>query len=235
MNTMRLFSPRPETAFPTSVRFRRPFALAVRGLILAGACLLLAGPCLADTTVTVVNLSPDHADLMINGMVLRRMHAGQTSPDGVRLISATREAAEIEVGGKRLTLRIGQMAGGSVSIEATPHGEFYTTAQINGVTTRALVDTGASTVTVNATDARRMGIDYARGKRIKMSTANGESTGWQVTLAAVQVGSIVLHNVEGTVVEGGPEKLRQALIGMTFLNQVDMQRSGTTMVLTRRP
>ncbi len=235
MNTLRPSPPESGILLSTLLRFLQPAAVCRRGLVLAGAWLCFAGPCRADTTVTVINLSTDHADLMINGMVLRRMHAGQTSPDGVRLISATRESAEIEVDGKRMTLRSGQTAGVSVSIPASPHGEFVTTAQINGVSTRALVDTGASTVTINATEAKRMGIDYSRGKRIRMSTANGECGGWHVTMNSVQVGSIVLRNVEGTVIDGGPEKLRQTLIGMTFLNQVDMQRSGSTMVLTKRP
>jgi aspartyl protease family protein len=184
--------------------------------------------------VSVLTLSTDHADLMINGVVLRRMHAGQTSPEGVRLISATPEAAEIEVDGKHFTLRRGQVVGASVSIEADSRGHFVTTVQINGVSTQAMVDTGASDVTINSTDAGRMGIDYSHGKRIRMSTANGECKGWHVTLASVQMGNIVLRNVQGTVVEGGAEQLRQALVGMTFLSQVDMQRSGATMVLTRR-
>jgi aspartyl protease family protein len=203
-------------------------------MMLAAVCLLAAGTCRADTQVMVISLSPDHADLMINGVILRRMHAGQTSPDGIHLISATRESAEIEVDGKRLTLRMGQMAGASVSIEANRHGQFLTTAQINGVPVQALMDTGASDVTINSADAKHMGVDYTRGRRIIMSTANGQCPGWHVTLASVQVGNIVLHNVPGSVVEGGPEKLRQALIGMTFLNQVDMQRTGSTMVLTKK-
>ena len=193
-----------------------------------------AWPCFAATTVTVVSLAPDHADLMINGVVLRRMHAGQTSPDGVHLISATTEAAEIEVDGTHFTLRRGQVVGASVSIEADRQGQYLTTAQINGVPTRAMVDTGASDVAINSADAKRMGIDYARGKRFKHTTANGEIWCWHVTLASVQVGNIILRNVPGSVIEGGAERLRQPLIGMTFLSQVDMQRSGATMVLSKR-
>ncbi len=201
---------------------------------MAGICLLSAWSCLADTTVSVLSLAPDHADLMINGVVLRRMHAGQTSPDGVHLISATADTAEIEVDGKHFTLRKGQVVGASVSIEADRHGQYLTTAQINGVPTRAMVDTGASDVAINSADAKRMGIDYARGKRFKHSTANGDIWCWHVTLASVQVGNIMLHNVPGSVVEGGAERLRQPLIGMTFLSQLDMQRSGSTMVLSKR-
>ena len=66
--------------------------------------------------------------------------------------------------------------------------------------TQAVVDTGASDVTINITDAGRMGIDYVHGKRVTMNTANGPCRGWHVTLASVQVGNIVLRDVPGLVV-----------------------------------
>ena len=188
----------------------------------------------AETTVKVVGLAADHADLMVNGHVLRRMKSGQTSPEGVRLISATREEAELEVDGKRCTLRRGQAAGGSVSLQANPQGHFLTTIRINGVPTEALVDTGASDVAINSAEAKRMKINYTAGRRITINTANGQCPAWQVTLATVQVGDIELRNVQGSVIEDGPEKLRQTLLGMAFLSQVEMQRSGSTLTLSKR-
>lgn len=188
----------------------------------------------AETTVKVVGLAPDHADLMVNGLVLRRMKAGQTSPEGVRLISATREEAELEVDGKRCTLRKGQAAGGSVSLQANPQGHFLTTIRVNGVPTQALVDTGASDVAINSAEAKRMKINYTAGRRVTINTANGQCPAWQVTLSSVQLGEIELRNVQGSVIEGGPERLKQTLLGMTFLSQLDMQRSGSTLTLSKR-
>ncbi len=189
---------------------------------------------LAETTVKVVGLAPDHADLMVNGLVLRRMKAGQTSPEGVRLISATREEAEIEVDGKRCTLRKGQGVATSVSLQADRQGHFFTTIKINGVSTQALVDTGASDVVLNSVEAKRMRINYTGGRRIIINTANGQCSAWQVTLASVQLGEIELRNVQGSVIEGGPERLKQTLLGMTFLSQLDMQRSGSALTLSKR-
>lgn len=191
-------------------------------------------PSFAETTVKVLGLGPDRADLMVNDLVLRRMKVGQTSPEGVQLISATRDEAVLVVDGKRCTLRRGQGVATSVSLQADPHGHFVTTIRINGVTTTAMVDTGASDVVINSAEAKRMKINYSAGKRIIVSTANGECPAWQVTLASVQLGNIELHNVQGSVTEGGSEKLRQTLLGMTFLNQLDMQRSGSVMTLKKR-
>jgi predicted aspartyl protease len=55
-----------------------------------------------------------------------------------------------------------------------------------------------------------------------------------VTLATVSVGSITLQNVEGTVMESGRGELSITLIGMTYLNGVDLRRAGDTLTLSRR-
>ena len=216
---------------------RRPaflfFGVLTRWGAVVSICVASVSLCLAETTVKVLGLATDHADLMVNGQVLRRMQTGQTSPEGVRLISATRDEAEVEVDGKRCTLRKGQGVANTVSLQADPHGHFYTTIKINGVSTQALVDTGASDVAINSVEARRMKIHYTQGRRVIVSTANGQCPAWQVTLASVQVGDIEMRNVMGSVIEGGPERLRQTLLGMTFLSQVDMQRSGSTLTLSR--
>jgi aspartyl protease family protein len=203
-------------------------------LLIVVLCFLIPAAAVAETTVKVVGLAPDHADLMVNGLVLRRMKAGQTSPEGVKLISATREEAELEVDGKRCTLRKGQGMAAAVSLKANAQGHFFTTVRINGVPTEALVDTGASDVAINSVEAKRMKINYTGGRRVIMNTANGQCPAWQVTLASVQLGEIELKNVQGSVIEGGPEKLRQTLLGMAFLSQLDMQRSGSTLTLQKR-
>jgi len=67
-----------------------------------------------------------------------------------------------------------------------------------------------------------------------MATAGGARTGYRVRLASVQVGQITLHGVDGVVIEGGGSELPITLIGMTFLNGVDLRRVGDTLLLTRR-
>ena len=48
----------------------------------------------------------------------------------------------------------------------------------------------------------------------------------------VQLGDIVLRDVDATVSLGN--ELPIVLLGMSFLNQVEMQRAGRTLTLTRR-
>ena len=186
------------------------------------------------TTVMVMSLETDRAQVLVNGTAVRTLRAGQTSPEGVRLVAADRTKAVLEVDGKALTLGIGQSTVATVELKADARGHFVTTAYINGVPTRALIDTGATTVAVSTDEAQRMAISYAGAPRVRVSTAGGPRTGYRVMLATVSVGSITLQNVEGTVMEGGRGELSITLIGMTYLNGVDLRRAGDTLTLTRR-
>ena len=56
----------------------------------------------AAPTVMVMSLGQDRADLVINGTVIRTLRSGETSPEGVRLISANRAEALIEIEGRQL-------------------------------------------------------------------------------------------------------------------------------------
>jgi aspartyl protease family protein len=65
-----------------------------------------------------------------------------------------------------------------------------------------------------------------------METANGNVLGYIVTLDEVRVGDITINNVHGIVYPG--DELPIMLLGMSFLNRMEMQRNGETMVLTKR-
>ena len=55
---------------------------------------------------------------------------------------------------------------------------------------------------------------------------------YKVKLDEVRIGDIVLNNVDGMVLAG--DNLPMALLGMSFLNRMEMKRDGETMVLTKR-
>jgi aspartyl protease family protein len=206
---------------------------SVRSVLALAFLAIFTGPVVA-ATVMVMSLAPGRADVVINGMTVRTLRDGQSSPEGVVLVSATPEAAVIETDGKRYTLRLGQGTISTVVLKANAGGLFLTTAYINGVPAQVVVDTGASTVAINRADAGRMGIDYASGQRAAFRTANGSAIAWKVTLASVQVGEIVVSNVAAAVLEGTAEQLPIVLLGSTFLQHVDVQRSGDTLTITKR-
>ena len=74
-------------------------------------------------------------------------------------------------------------------------------------------------------------MDYRKGEQGFTNTAGGPVRAFRVRLDRVRLGDIELSGVEGVVIEQG---LDIALLGMSFLNRVEMKREGQTMTLIRR-
>ncbi len=200
--------------------------------LLAVAVFLWIGSA-AATTVYVTSIGPNEVQVIINGSVARTLRPGETSPEGVKLAEIRGATAYFELGGAKLAMSIGSSTQSEAVLRADRRGHFAVNALINGVAVPALIDTGASGVTVNAEQARRMGIDLRQAQRGSSRTANGSVPVYYVTFAQVRVGDIALANVPGAVVDGGTDRLAVALIGMSFLRQVEMRRAGDTMTLSQ--
>lgn len=207
--------------------------------IVASLALLL--PAAADAAdVNVVGLFPGKAVVVIDGGAPRVLSVGQKTAEGVILLSTDRESATFTINEQKRTLKIGQHHSGpapasssqSATLTADLRGHFVVDGQINGGPVRFLVDTGATSIALSSADAKRLGIDYRSGQPGLMGTANGTATAYRVRLDSVRVGDIVVNNVEGAVLEGN--QMPVALLGMSFLNRMEMKRDGQTMVLIRR-
>ncbi|MEK6594807.1 MAG: TIGR02281 family clan AA aspartic protease [Pseudomonadota bacterium] len=215
----------------------------MRNLRLLPGVFLFAASLANAADVNVIGLFSGKAVLVIDGGKPRTLSAGQSTPEGVKLISATSESAVVEIGGKRQTLapgqstHIGSIASGSgqsqVKLTADSGGHFFTTATINGISLKFLVDTGASLITLSSTHAKNAGINYLSGQKAALMTANGLVPAYRVKLDTVRLGDITLSNVDGVVVEGNALS-GAGLLGMSFLNRVEMRREGDQMTLTRR-
>jgi aspartyl protease family protein len=107
-----------------------------------------------------------------------------------------------------------------------------TSGQVNGIPVRFAVDTGATFVTFPASEARRLGLDYVNGQKMLMNTANGSALAYRIKLDTVRVGDITMNGVDAVVIEGA--SLSVVLLGMSFLNRVDIKREGEIMTLTKR-
>lgn len=210
-------------------------------IILATATLIFATSVLAETRLNVVGLFSGKALVSINGGSPESIGAGQTK-NGVKLINATSESATFMVEGKRQTLKMGQAA--SVASNATPvnnnpvslyadsRGHFTGNLSINGASLKYLVDTGATTVALNSGDAKFAKIDYEKGEKVPVNTANGVVTAYLVKLNTLKIGTITLNNVEAVVNEGGSPDI--VLLGMSALNKLDMKRDNSIMTLTKK-
>ena len=205
--------------------------------------LLVCVPALA-ADVNLNGIIGTKALLVIDGAKPRWLSAGETSPEGIKLMSIGADSAVFELSGQRQTIKLGQSerlavgsaaspsAGKSVTLIADGRGHFVTTGQINGSSVRFLVDTGASFISLASGEAKRHGINYLEGQRASMSTANGVVPTYKVKLDEVRVGDVTLNNVDGMV--HADNSLPVVLLGMSFLNRMEMIRDGEKMVLTKR-
>jgi aspartyl protease family protein len=204
--------------------------------------LIASVPCvIALEKIVVLGLFKDKAIVEIDGRK-RSLTAGAMSPEGVRLIAANSSEALIEVNGKRGTYTLGTHIGSayaSVSPQATVQiwpdatGMYTVEGNINQFPIKFLVDTGASTVAMNKHQAKRLGLDYKLNSvEGKASTASGIARAYYLTLKKVRVGEIELKEVPAVVIDGDFPLV--SLLGMSFLNRVDMMRNGRMLELRKK-
>lgn len=213
----------------------------VTKVFMLGALLLVAEAAVAVDKISLQALFKDKAIIIVDG-ARRVLKSGEESPEGVRLLATdTREEkAEIEIAGRREMLRLGVVTAsfgsggkGSVTLYPDRGGHFFADGTVNGVSVRFMVDTGATVVAMNSVVANRVGIDYRKlGRPGMASTPGGNVRTYDLTLNAIQVGDITLHNVAASVIEGSHP--RESLLGMSFLGQLDMKRDGEKMELNER-
>ena len=213
---------------------RRDVAMKLVALLLGVSLMLPPALAAAATSVFVMSLSAGKAQVVINRSAVHVMTQGQTSPEGVTLTSATPTVAQFIVDGRAVQLGLGQSTVVQTEIVADSAGNYFTTATINGVPVPAQIDTGATTVVLNATDAARLGVDYVRAPQIISQTANGRVRAYDVFLRHVQVGNIAMNNVRAAVLEGGPAQLSHVLIGMSFLQGIELHNAGRRMELIQK-
>lgn len=213
-------------------------ALAAAWCLIGLAAAMLPGHAAqAATSVALSGRFGDEALLVIDGGAPRALSPGQ-SANGVTVISVGDQQATVELNGRRLQLRIGsapvalgRVAGQRTVLIANAAGGFATEGSINGKPIRMVIDTGATLVSLSRQQAQHLGLSLDGGEPTRILTANGVIIGTRVTLSRVRVGSIELHDI-AAVVSDSPMPF--ALLGMSFLRQVNMRHDGNELTLTPR-
>lgn len=190
----------------------------------------------AQANIKAVGLMPGMAILEQDGQRIV-IKAGEEK-QGIRLVRADSEQCLIIVDGQRQTLLLGaSLASGYVAPQSKEvrlaqqfGGHYYVNAKMNGRTIKMLVDTGASHVTLSGNVARRMGIEYANGRRGVSSTASGRVPSYMVQVNDITVEGIKRYNVWVNVIEGGHPEV--PLLGMSFLGQLKIQQDNGELVLS---
>ena len=110
-------------------------------------------------------------------------------------------------------------SGRTLSIARDARGHFQTDGRIDGQRIDFMVDTGASVIALNEKSAARFGLRPARGDyNATVSTANGTIKAARTRLAMVDIGGLVVRDVDAMVLPD--EALSENLLGLSFLSKL---------------
>jgi aspartyl protease family protein len=114
---------------------------------------------------------------------------------------------------------VAQASSRSISIPHDARGHFETEARIEGQRIGFMVDTGASMIALNEASAARFGLrPTPRDYNATVTTANGTVKAARTRLAMVEVGGIVVRDVDAMVLPD--EALSENLLGLSFLSKL---------------
>jgi aspartyl protease family protein len=131
--------------------------------------------------------------------------------------AATTTTAQRVVEPSRTT--VAQAGPGSLSIPRDARGHFLTDGRINGQRIDFMVDTGASVVALNERTAARFGLRPTPGDyNASVTTANGTIKAARTRLAMVELGGLVVRDVEAMVLPDAA--LSENLLGLSFLSKL---------------
>jgi len=125
---------------------------------------------------------------------------------GLRLRSAVVPGYPVQTGARELTLSEGQ------------DGHFHVYGAINGTRIAFLIDTGATDIVLNPSDARRLGFDLDNLNFDRpFGSANGIGYGAKAVVGGLSVGPITFTDVEVSINKAA---MGSSLLGMAFLKRL---------------
>lgn len=152
--------------------------------------------------------------------VLMAQMADRMSPTPA-LAKGTDRAAAGSSGGDQFFPRttVSPSGGTRVSLPRDFRGHFQAVGRIDGQHINFMVDTGASLVALNEKSAAKFGLRPSRSEfNAKVTTANGTLNAARARIPVMDVGGLVVRNVEAMVLPD--EALSENLLGLSFLSKL---------------
>jgi aspartyl protease family protein len=210
-------------------------------LIILFSLLFYIESTLAIENINVLGLFKDKAIIKVDGKQ-HVLSVGEKAVDGIILIRANSRKAILEIDGVRDTYTLGVHIGGKYknssysrisTIAPDEQGMYWVNGSINGFQVVFVVDTGATMISMNKHQAKRIGLNYKlEGKESMSSTASGLSKIYIMKLDKVRVGDIEVRDITAAVHDSDFPQF--TLLGNTFLSRVNMKREGKILLLLDR-
>jgi aspartyl protease family protein len=118
----------------------------------------------------------------------------------------------------------------AVVLQGDRRGQFKVEARVDGRRLEFMVDTGASAVSLRASDAAKLNIHPSeRDYTVKIHTANGEGKAALARINMIEIENIVVRDVVTLVHED--KTLNVNLLGMTFLSRIRFTHDRGKLIL----
>lgn len=111
----------------------------------------------------------------------------------------------------------GVQVGEALHIKQASDGHYWVDGELNGVSTRFLIDSGATTTSISGESARRAGIEPSAGFPVIVQTANGTVAVQRGRAERLKVGAIVREDLAVHISDGFGEV---NVLGMNFLSSL---------------
>lgn len=193
---------------------------------------------MAQTNVRVVGLFANAAVLSVDGQ-RTLVKAGEMGPQGIKVVSADSRLAVLSIDGVNSTHTLSRDYGSGgfatpekrrLTISKGAAGHYWVTGSVNGNSVPFMVDTGATTIAMNAAQARRLGLDFKnKGTPVMVSTASGTEQAWRVYLNSVKLGAIEVLGVDAMVLDS--QFPQDVLLGMSFLSRVSWREEQGALIV----
>ncbi len=116
-----------------------------------------------------------------------------------------------------------------IQLQANRQGHYLANGTINNQHVTFILDTGATTVSVSDTMARKAGLQ--RQQRGRARTAAGTVDVWSTTIPELRLGDLTFHNVPGTINPAMDPDM--VLLGMSVLGELDFSQQAGVLTLRK--
>jgi len=116
-----------------------------------------------------------------------------------------------------------------VTLKRNRHGHYLLNGLINEKEVTFLVDTGATTTSIPARLATKLGL--SKGYRFNVQTANGNSFAYSTKVNSLKLGDIEFNNITASLNPG--LQGNEILLGMNVLKHIELVQRGDTLILRK--